>query len=134
MSRKSPVAAACPCGSGLAYTLCCQPFHGMSAFPPTAEALMRSRYSAFALKHAEYLRFSWHPDTCPESLDLDDEPLKWLGLTIVSTDKGLAGDLEGRVEFVARYKAGGRAGRLAEKSRFVRFDGRWVYLDGEVNA
>ena len=97
--------------------------------PPDAEALMRSRYSAYVLGNAAYLLATWHPDTRPAGLDIEEgPPTKWLGLAVKRhEDRG-----EGRavVEFVARYKIGGRAHRLHESSRFVHENGRWLYLDG----
>ena len=90
---------------------------------------MRSRYSAYVLKLEDYLLATWHPDTRPASLDLAADNTKWIGLevrklTLESVDRAT-------VEFVARYKFGGRAHRLHEISRFVREDGRWFYVDGE---
>ena len=89
---------------------------------------MRSRYSAFALGLEEYLKYSWHPDTCPVDLDLD-RSCKWLGLKVKQTSAGGAHDAEGTVTFIARYRQTGKGHRLEEKSRFVRLasDGRWVY-------
>jgi SEC-C motif-containing protein len=98
-----------------------------------AEALMRSRYTAYTLGDAAYLLATWHPDTRPGDLDLDAEPRpKWLGLQVrrhVQSDPDHA-----EVEFVARYKIAGRAQRMHELSRFVRRDGRWYYLDGSQLA
>lgn len=122
----------CPCGSGQPYKTCCFMYHMEKEHPPTAEALMRSRYSAYALKKAEYLLYSWHPDTRPKTLDLAAEPAKWIGLKIGTLTGGGPADSEGTVAFVARYKIGGRAARLEETSRFARFKGRWVYVDGTV--
>lgn len=118
---------ACPCGSGRAYAACCGRYHGGEA-APTPEALMRSRYSAYVLGERDYLLRSWHSSTRPADLELDDGA-RWLGLKVLHAEGG-AEDAEGSVEFVARYKIGGRAYRMEEKSRFVREDGRWVYLDG----
>lgn len=120
----------CPCGSGRGYAACCGQFHdGVTA--PDAESLMRSRYSAFVLRRADYLLASWHPDTRPAGLALDAVPLPhWLGLAIkshVQQDQSRA-----TVEFVARYKLGGRAFRIHEISRFERVDGSWLYLDGKI--
>nr|WP_241696119.1 YchJ family metal-binding protein [Solimonas terrae] len=100
----------------------------------TAEALMRSRYSAYALCLVPYLLDSWHRSTRP-ALGLDDlDPAtRWLGLRIV--DHAIdAGDPEAAtVEFIARFRVGGgSARRLHERSRFRRVDGRWQYLDGEI--
>lgn len=120
----------CPCESGRAYRLCCQPYVEMQRSAPTAEALMRSRYTAFVLKDEGYLRHSWHPEYCPAVIHLKDD-IRWLGLRIVMTSAGQLTDNEGVVEFVARYKTDGRATRIHEASRFTRLEGRWVYLDGK---
>lgn len=89
---------------------------------------MRSRYSAYVLKLEDYLLATWHPGTRPATLDLAADNMKWLALE-VREHRGSADNAT--VEFVARYKTGGRAGRLHEVSRFVREDGRWLYVDGE---
>jgi SEC-C motif-containing protein len=122
--------AACPCGSGRAYEECCEPFH-LGAAAPTAEALMRSRYSAFALGLAPYLLRTWHPSTRPASLPLDDGTT-WRRLQIVDVVRGGADDDEGVVEFRAAYRSADGAGLLHERSRFARVDGRWMYVDGDV--
>jgi len=93
---------------------------------------MRSRYSAFAVGDAAYLLRTWHSSTRPAALDLGDDATRWLGLKILATLGGAEHDAEGRVEFVARYKVGGKAGRLHEDSRFVREGGQWVYLAGDM--
>lgn len=97
----------------------------------SAEALMRSRYSAYVLGLRDYLLVSWHPDTRPDTLDLDDTPgLRWLGLDVKRHEDG--GDGSAVVEFVARHRiGGGKAKRLHEVSRFARVDGGWLYVDGE---
>ncbi|WP_415787117.1 YchJ family protein [Bordetella tumulicola] len=121
----------CPCESGLTYARCCEPWHRGSQRlqAPTAEALMRSRYSAFVLDELSYLRDTWHPDTRPTQLDPNPADLKWLGLQI---KQHIQQDAEhASVEFVARYRQAGRATRLHEISRFLRVDGHWLYLDGE---
>jgi SEC-C motif-containing protein len=92
---------------------------------------MRSRYTAYAQCNADWLRETWDPTTRPVSLDLD-EPVRWIGLRIVSAESGGPRDDRGTVEFVARYKAGGRAHRIHERSRFERRDGRWFYVDGDL--
>jgi SEC-C motif-containing protein len=119
----------CPCGSGRALTACCGPLLAGAGQAANAEALMRSRYTAYVLRDEAYLLASWHPDTRPASLDLDqDEPVKWLGLAVKRHQDH--GDGTALVEFVARYKIGGRAHRLHETSRFLREGGHWLYLDG----
>jgi len=107
------------------------PYHNGTAIPPNAEALMRSRYTAYVLANADYLKATWHPDYLPQSFALDDqERVQWLGLQVKR--QALSDDNHASVEFVARYKINGRAQRLHEVSRFVREQGRWFYLDGAV--
>ncbi|WP_265521557.1 YchJ family protein [Oerskovia flava] len=134
MTAARPLAddARCPCLSGDLYGVCCRRFVSRAKDAPTAEALMRSRYTAFVTGDADYLLASWHPSTRPERLDLDDD-LVWRRLDILATEHGGPFDASGVVEFVAHYRdtAGGR-GQLHEVSRFVRRDGRWFYLDASV--
>ncbi len=136
--------ARCPCLSGDTYGSCCGRYHaGLRPGPdgaapgphaPTAEALMRSRYSAFAVGDAEYLRATWHPSTRPADLDLDDD-VEWRRLDVVRTEAGGPFDTTGVVEFVAHHRSRtdpADRGRLHEVSRFVREDDRWSYVDGTV--
>ncbi|MFO1193711.1 MAG: YchJ family protein [Rhodoferax sp.] len=116
----------CPCESGKTYLQCCGPWHDGAA-APDPEALMRSRYSAYALGRPDYLLATWHPSTAPGDLELS--PVRWLGLEVRHAQQ--AGDA-GVVEFVARCREAGRAQRLHEISRFVREDGRWYYIDGQT--
>jgi SEC-C motif domain protein len=103
----------------------------MREWPATAEALMRSRYAAYEAGDAEWLLASWHPSTRPATLDLEPAT-KWLGLA-VRDHQVIDGD-HAEVEFVARCRVGGgRAIRLHERSRFVREDGRWYYVDGDLH-
>jgi SEC-C motif domain protein len=121
----------CACGSGMPYDGCCAPLlRGADA--PTAERLMRSRYTAFVVGDARYLRETWHPGTRPESLDLTPS-LRWTGLEIVDVVGGGPGDRRGVVEFRAHWREGAGEGVLAERSRFVRQSDRWWYLDGQVS-
>ena len=141
----------CPCGSGDAYGACCGRFHRRFAedgavTAPTAEALMRSRYTAFALAstgelpQAEaYLMATWAPETRPSSLGWGDpadesgDAVRWVRLDVESTAGGGPFDDDGRVAFTAHARTA--AGRQAqhETSRFVRRAGRWYYLDGLVS-
>jgi SEC-C motif-containing protein len=123
--------SACPCGSGLTLAACCGPHIDNTAPAPTAEALMRSRYTAYTQGDAAYLLTTWHPTTRPESLQLDEPPQpRWIGLTVKRHE--IQDAEHAVVEFVARYKINGRASKLHETSRFVREDGRWYYIDGDV--
>jgi SEC-C motif-containing protein len=103
---------------------------GPLPWPGTAEALMRSRFAAFKSGDVDWLLASWHSSTRPPALDLSDNP-RWRGLQIVDTEGGGPDDSTGTVEFRATYVDGGH-GLLHERSRFVREEGRWVYLDGEI--
>ncbi|ADV01528.1 hypothetical protein HF896_19040 [Alicycliphilus denitrificans] len=130
MSR-TRTGAACPCGGGASLAACCGRYldHFDSTPAPDAERLMRSRYTAFVLGRAGYLLATWHASRRPGSLD-PDEGAKWLGLEVRS-HRATAED-RAEVEFVARWRVGGRAVRLHERSRFVREQGRWYYVDGDL--
>ena len=119
----------CPCGSGLVYSWCCAGLidHGQSA--PTASALMRSRFTAFALRRPDYLMASWHPRTRPAVIQLDKWRV-WVSLEIIRTVAGNAGDQTGTVLFAAGYDRPTGAGLLRELSRFERSGGDWKYVDG----
>ncbi len=129
----------CYCGNADPYPNCCEPWHlgfkDHSCTPATAEQLMRSRYSAYVLGLEDYLLASWHASTRPAELNLQQEQdVKWLGLSIRATEAGLAKDDVGYVEFVARYKINGKATRIHERSRFLKENNRWFYVDGEMKA
>jgi SEC-C motif-containing protein len=130
-------ASSCPCGrlgprrTPLAYADCCGRWHAAEppGTVPDAEALMRSRYSAYVLGLRDYLLVTWHASTRPARIEPDEPGLHWLGLEVRRHEQQDAN--HATVEFVARSKLGGRAHRLHETSRFVREpDGRWYYLDG----
>ncbi len=120
----------CPCQPAKAYQACCAPYHdGKPA--PTADALMRSRYSAYILNKAVYLYRSWSAQTRPSKKSLKKaKPLDWLGLEIIHTERGNLLDDSGIVEFIANYQNGDRVAQLHEVSRFVRENGHWVYVAG----
>ena len=130
-NKKENNSTLCPCESGKSFKDCCQAYIEQTSEAPTAEALMRSRYTAFVLLNEEYLRYSWHPDNCPEKIHLN-KTTKWLGLRIKKIVGGSMNEKNAKVEFVARSKIDGKASRLHENSRFTRFNNRWVYLDGEI--
>ena len=125
---------ACPCGrrtaKGQAFALdhCCGPLHAGQA-APDAERLMRSRYSAFVLGDVAYLLATWHTSQRPAELTLDAGG-KWLGLEIKQHHN--TGEHTAEVEFVARFRVGGKAVRQNELSRFVREADRWFYVDGDA--
>ena len=117
---------ACPCGLGDDYDSCCGRLH--SGVPAsTAESLMRSRYSAFAVGDAQYLLRTWHPSGRPGKLTLDPA-LRWTRLAVLETRGGGLFDATGTVRFRAVYVKDGLRGVLDETSRFIRQDGLWTYL------
>ena len=132
----------CPCGcaevtakplggSNKKYADCCGRYLDGGEVAPTAEALMRSRYTAYTLGREDYLLATWHHSTRPASFELASEPRrKWLGLEVKHHEQ-LEPD-HAVMEFVARYKMGGRAHRFHEISRFVREAGQWFYVDGDI--
>lgn len=129
----------CPCGrldnkrKALPYAQCCGLYVlALDAMPaPDAECLMRSRYSAFVQEQASYLLNTWHSSTRPAQL-IFDAGVKWLGLEV--RDHRVTGEHTAEVAFVARYRVAGKAVRLHERSRFVREDGRWFYVDDDQRA
>ena len=129
----TPVGA-CPCGSLRPYAVCCGPLLSGERWAATAEALMRSRYTAFAVGDEGYLLRTWHPRTRPDDVSLD-RGTRWTGLSVLRCDAGGVEDSQGVVEFVATWRdgsaTGGSGGELHEVSRFVRRAGRWLYLDGD---
>ena len=121
----------CPCGSGETFAACCRPFHHGEAVPATAQLLMRSRYSAFAVGDVDYLRTSWHRHTRPAEIELDDD-VTWTLLEIIETARGGPFDTDGVVEFRAHYRSPQGRRMRHERSRFTRDSGRWVYVDGDT--
>ncbi|GLY67981.1 YchJ family protein [Amycolatopsis taiwanensis] len=117
----------CPCGSGETYGDCCGPLHAGERAAATAERLMRSRFSAFAVGDTAYLLATWHPSTRPKSLDLDLTQ-RWTRLDVLATTGGTPFHDSGIVEFRAHYRHKGRSGSMHELSTFTREDGQWRYL------
>ncbi|MDD3448692.1 MAG: YchJ family protein [Gammaproteobacteria bacterium] len=130
--------SSCPCGSGEPFEACCGPIIAGERPAPTAEALMRSRYSAYATGAIDYLHESLHPD---HRHDHDLEATRrwaadseWLGLEVVRVEGGGAGDAEGRVEFRAAYREHETRRVHQEEGLFRRHEGRWFYVDGRLAA
>lgn len=117
----------CPCGSGHRYDSCCGRLHRGDARATTAEQLMRSRFSAFSVGDADYLRSTWQAANRPSRVRFDPGHV-WVRLDIVDTSGGGPLDTEGIVEFDAHYEHDGVAGVLHERSAFTREDGAWSYV------
>ena len=124
----------CLCGSGLGYGACCGIYHDGRTYPDTAETLMRSRYTAYVLQNAEYLRQTWDIGKCPETIDFSRETSVWQRLEIIDCKKGGPLDDKGIVEFKAYYQQNGEECVLHEVSRFIRNAGRWLYIDGVIKS
>ena len=122
----------CLCGSGIAYDQCCGLFHSGEKLPTTAEALMRSRFTAYAKDYTEYIQATWDAATRPDKQKLSDENLAWQKLEIIDTKKGGIADNKGIVEFKAFYLNNNEDYMLHEVSRFVKTNDRWFYVDGVV--
>ena len=126
----------CPCGSGKSFSACCDPFLRGEKQPSTAEAMMRSRYSAYTTGNIAYIETTHDPAT-RDSLDLDSTEewarnSEWLGLEIIRTEGGGPKDEEGIVEFKASYRHEGEDVVHHEESSFVRRDGSWYFHDGHT--
>ena len=128
----------CPCGSGRPFEHCCRPLLDGEREAASAEELMRSRYSAYAEGRLDYIDRTYHSSQQKhrhsDAVEQAATRVTWLGLEILATEKGGPGDQQGRVDFIARYAENGVEHAMRERSRFVREQGRWVYLDGEVKA
>jgi SEC-C motif-containing protein len=120
---------ACPCGRGAPFASCCGRYIGTGVTAPDAESLMRSRYAAFVRGDVTHLMATWHASTRPATLEVEPG-VKWLELEVRRHTPVDADHAE--VEFVARSRFHGRGQRLHERSRFVRENGYWFYVDGEI--
>lgn len=126
----------CPCGSGRSYAECCEPYITGIQLPPTAEALMRSRYSAYVEHAINYILETCTQDNKnpidPKQTKEWSERSRWLGLKILSAEKGAVSDTEGSVEFEAIYERDGLKDVYHEKAQFKKQDGKWLYDEGDI--
>lgn len=139
----------CPCSPDREYTACCSPFHQKTAVPETAEQLMRSRYSAYALgwqnpELVYYLAETHDPKTFRQgdaelkAMQAWAEVVRFTQLEVLDTFAGQAKDKVGKVTFRAHYhqihepELKDKSQVLEERSRFRRYRGKWVYVDGEI--
>ncbi len=124
----------CLCGSQVNYNACCQPYHDNKKRPDTAENLMRSRFTAYAKRNANYLLNTWDISKRPEEIDFSKEDVIWTKLEIVSTKKGRTTDSKGLVEFKAYYESENEEYVMKEMSQFKKQAGQWMYMDGLVSS
>ena len=125
---------ACLCGGSSPNTDCCELLHSHTAVAQTAEQLMRSRFTAYAMHNVEYLLASWDKSKRPDTIDFSKDNSTWTRLEIVSTKKGSEKDSKGIVEFKAYYLLNDEEYVMHEISRFKKTEGHWFYLDGVVKA
>lgn len=127
---------ACPCGSGAAYEVCCGPLIEERRAAPDAEALMRSRYSAFVRGEVDYILATTHParrgDYDRKSVESWSRNSQWHGLEILATQGGGSEDENGTVEFVAHFSENDQRQRHHEIAQFMRHEGRWTFYDGQA--
>ncbi|PXF60388.1 MAG: hypothetical protein C4B58_00715 [Deltaproteobacteria bacterium] len=121
----------CPCNSGKPYSNCCEPLLTGDKNAITAEALMRSRYTAYVERNTNYLLKTWHSSTRPANIDPATIP-EWYGLHIINTEAGGETDNKGLVEFKAISLSHKKIWQLHETNRFVKEDGQWFYVDGDI--
>ncbi len=125
----------CPCGSGSEYSLCCGPYLSGDSYPATPEALMRSRYSAYVKCDLAWLIATWHPSCRSPQLTTHIEQsfaeTYWNGLNVTETTDSASAD-EGWVTFFATFTENNSKRAIYERSRFLREEQRWYYIDGVV--
>ena len=125
----------CPCGTKKNYSVCCEPIHHNHALATTPELLMRSRYSAHVKQLTQYIIDTYHPSCNAEefregiedSIQLNSRKLK-----VISAHLSTQAENEGFVSFKATYSEDGQLQQLKEHSRFLKEDGKWYYVDGDV--
>lgn len=130
-----PVPVLCPCGIGSPYEMCCGMYHNNPGTAPTAETLMRSRYTAFAIGNFEYIsqtqKLKEGPDQAASDIQDSNESTQWIKLEINDTEDGLEKDKSGVVAFSAHFKEGKHIGKLSERSIFKKIKGQWFYISGD---
>ncbi len=124
----------CLCGSKIEYSLCCEQFHKKLKSPSTAEALMGSRFTAYAKQNEAYLLETWDTGKRPKTIDFSNEEAVWTKLNIIKTKKGTEKDSKGIVEFKAYYSLENEAYVMNEISRFIKVAGQWLYYEGLVKS
>ncbi len=124
----------CPCNSNNRYNECCAPFHKGVAFAETAEELMRSRYSAYAMKCYDYLCDTTYKPTDnlkEEVSSWGNAVLSWKSLEIIKIEKGSKSDKKGIVEYIAIYFINEGLGQIHESSKFLKKKNKWYYVSGD---
>ncbi len=130
---------ACPCGSGLPFEKCCEPIISGKVSASTAEALMRARYTAYVKHEIDFIASSCYRKDGESDIDMEEtrrwsEESQWLGLKILGVKQGGPADEEGLVEFTATYARNGLKDEYRETAGFKKFDGKWLYVEGQLAA
>jgi len=124
----------CPCTSGRSYADCCEPIIQGKQVATTAEQLMRSRYSAYALGHVDWIVDSQSPDgrqfVDRNATEAWSKRANWHRLEVLAAQDGGPEDAEGFVEFKAYYTLAGEDITHHEVASFRREDGVWYFVDG----
>jgi SEC-C motif-containing protein len=130
--------AYCPCGSSKRYADCCAPYIAGKQLPPTPEALMRSRYSAFTQADVQYIAETMKGPVArqfdPEGARQWAQHVTWMGLQVVHASSVTNTDTKGTVEFIVNYRFQGKVESIHEISEFQRENGHWYYVDGKAGA
>ena len=126
--------SSCLCGSEQEYHQCCGLYHTGEKMPSTAEVLMRSRFTAYAMHNVDYLLSTWDANKRPTEINFSKDDVDWCRLEIVDIKKGTEKDSKGIVEFKAFYLLDGEEHVMREISRFKKINGKWHYLDGQVKS
>lgn len=124
----------CLCGSGQKYEDCCGPLHSGRKKAMTAEQLMRSRFTAYAMGKDQYLIDTWDKTKSPDKVNFSGDQVEWSRLEIVSRKKGGSKDRKGSIEFKAYYKLNGEEHLMREASQFRKVNNEWIYVDGVVKS
>lgn len=126
----------CPCNPDILYKDCCHPFHQQTTIAPSAESLMRSRYSAYVYKNTDYLYKTTHPSIRTRQLKKDIESwikdAEWISLEVLETKLGSPKDKIGKVEFLAEYRVNKQCHHHHELSNFKKHNNQWMYVDGTI--
>lgn len=124
----------CLCTSGLNYGQCCYLYHSSQQTATHAEVLMRSRFTAYVMRNADYLLATWDKSTRPADIDFSKDTVEWYQLEIINKKKGGIKDTKGLVDFKAYYRHDGQEHVMSELSRFRKIDEHWYYQGGVVKS
>lgn len=128
----------CPCGSQKIYSACCGLYIDNAVLPPTPEALMRSRYTAYSQANIDYIAQTMK-GRAAQGFNISNalqwaQQVQWLRLEVIKVSPLTNSGKLGHVEFIAHFRLQGKAQRIHEVSEFHLENGRWYYVDGKLNV